>query len=81
MASKLAMRAAHLVNSLLERKPSKMSRILVVEDEKDVVTLIKFLLEKGGHRVTEAYNGAQALEITGVAPAAERSRSHRRRSP
>lgn len=50
-----------------------MSRILIVEDEKDVVTLIKFLLEKSGHQVTESYNGAEALEILGVAPPAERS--------
>ena len=45
-----------------------MAKILVVDDEKDVVTLIKFILEKDGHKVLETYNGAQALEIIGVDP-------------
>ncbi|MFA5140918.1 MAG: response regulator [Elusimicrobiota bacterium] len=45
-----------------------MAHILVVEDERDVVTLIKFLLEKDGHRVSEAYNGAEALQFLGVEP-------------
>ncbi|MEK7656269.1 MAG: response regulator, partial [Elusimicrobiota bacterium] len=40
-----------------------MASILVVDDERDVVTLIKFLLEKDGHTVSTAYNGAEALEI------------------
>jgi CheY-like chemotaxis protein len=39
-----------------------MARIMVVDDERDVVTLIRFMLEKDGHQVTEAYNGEQALE-------------------
>ncbi len=39
---------------------------MVVEDEKDVVTLLKFLLEKDGHKVTEAYNGLEALAKMGV---------------
>ena len=39
---------------------------MVVEDEKDVVTLLKFLLEKDGHKVTEAYNGLEALTKMGV---------------
>ena len=32
-----------------------MSRILVVDDERDVVLLIKFLLAKDGHEILEAY--------------------------
>ncbi|MFH1725660.1 MAG: response regulator [Elusimicrobiota bacterium] len=48
-----------------------MAHILVVDDERDVVTLMRFLLQKDGHRVTEAYNGAQALEKMGVEPAEE----------
>lgn len=47
-----------------------MADILVVDDERDVVTLIKFLLEKDGHRVAEAYDGSQALERLGVEPPA-----------
>jgi CheY-like chemotaxis protein len=43
-----------------------MANIMVVEDEKDVVTLLKFLLEKDGHKVTEAYNGLEALAKMGV---------------
>lgn len=34
----------------------------MVDDEKDVVELLKFLLEKDGHLVTTAYNGREALE-------------------
>ncbi len=43
-----------------------MANIMVVEDEKDVVTLLKFLLEKDGHKVTEAYNGLEALGKMGI---------------
>jgi len=45
-----------------------MARIMIVDDERDVVTLIKFLLEKEGHVVTTAYNGVEALETLGVDP-------------
>ncbi len=45
-----------------------MARILVVDDERDVVTLIKFLLEKDGHAITEAFHGAEALAAVGVEP-------------
>ncbi len=43
-----------------------MAHIMVVEDEKDVVTLLKFLLEKDGHIVTEAYNGQEAIIKLGL---------------
>lgn len=43
-----------------------MAHIMIVEDEKDVVTLLKFLLEKDGHSVTEAYNGQEALIKLGL---------------
>jgi CheY-like chemotaxis protein len=45
-----------------------MARIMVVDDERDVVTLIKFLLEKEGHEVMTAYNGVDALSDLGVDP-------------
>src|SRR5262245_12336408 len=48
-----------------------MARIMIVDDERDVVTLIKFLLQRDGHEVSEAYNGAQALEKLGVDPPKE----------
>ena len=38
-----------------------MARILLVDDERDVVTLLRFLLERDGHEVTAAFNGAEAL--------------------
>lgn len=45
-----------------------MARILLVDDERDVVTLIKFMLEKDGHMVVAAYDGAEALAKAGVEP-------------
>jgi len=39
------------------------STILVVEDEEQVRTLVVRLLEKRGHRVLQAGNGRQALEL------------------
>lgn len=45
-----------------------MAKILVVDDERDVVTLVKFVLEKEGHTVEEAYNGVEALAKLGVQP-------------
>ncbi|MBI5631382.1 MAG: response regulator [Elusimicrobia bacterium] len=43
---------------------------MIVDDEKDVVTLLKYVLEKDGHRVSEAYNGAEALQKLGLEPEA-----------
>ena len=48
-----------------------MANILIVEDEKDIATLIKFLLEKEGHAVTVVGNGAEALERLGLEPKKE----------
>lgn len=48
-----------------------MAHILIVDDERDVVTLLQFLLEKDGHRISVAYNGQEALEKLGVVPKAE----------
>jgi CheY-like chemotaxis protein len=39
-----------------------MARVLVVDDNKDVLDLIKFLLVKEGHQVVEAADGVEALE-------------------
>ena len=50
-----------------------MARILLVDDERDVVTLIKFMLEKDGHMVVAAYDGAEALAKAGVEPRDETS--------
>ena len=41
-----------------------MAKILVVDDEKDVVELLKFLLEKDGFQVTTAFNGKEGQRFT-----------------
>ena len=46
-----------------------MARILVVDDERDVATMLKFMLEKDGHSVETANDGAQALAALGIEPA------------
>jgi two-component system alkaline phosphatase synthesis response regulator PhoP len=38
-----------------------VAKILIVDDEKDIVELLSFLLEKDGHQVVPAYNGKEAL--------------------
>lgn len=45
-----------------------MSTILVVDDEPEIVTLLRFILEKDGHVILEAGNGQVALERLGVDP-------------
>ncbi|MBI5244689.1 MAG: response regulator [Elusimicrobia bacterium] len=45
-----------------------MSTILVVDDEPEIVTLLRFILEKDGHLILEACNGQVALERLGVDP-------------
>jgi CheY-like chemotaxis protein len=45
-----------------------MAKILVVDDELTVVMLMRFVLEKSGHVVSEAHNGLEALEALGVKP-------------
>jgi two-component system alkaline phosphatase synthesis response regulator PhoP len=46
-----------------------MARILVVDDERDVATMLKFMLEKDGHQVSAAYDGLAALAAMGIEPA------------
>jgi DNA-binding response OmpR family regulator len=45
-----------------------MARILIVEDEPDLVALLKRWLEKEGHQVEHAADGAAALEALKSAP-------------
>lgn len=40
-----------------------MAHILVAEDERDIRELINFTLVFAGHQVTQAANGAEALEL------------------
>jgi len=46
---------------------TKKNRILVVDDEKGLVKLIRLNLEQDGFEVIEANNGAQAMEKLRVA--------------
>ena len=46
-----------------------MARILVVDDERDVATMLTFMLEKDGHVVEAAHDGRRALAALGVEPA------------
>ena len=46
-----------------------MGNILVVDDEPEIVNLLRFLLEKAGHAVSAATNGQDALRALGLEPA------------
>lgn len=45
-----------------------MASILVVDDEPEIVTLLRFVLEQDGHVVGAAVHGGDALEKLGVQP-------------
>ncbi len=45
-----------------------MAKIMVVDDERDVVDLLTFVLIKDGYDVVSAYNGKEALEHLGLLP-------------
>ncbi len=45
-----------------------MAKVMIIDDEKDVVTLVRFLMEKDGYEVSEACNGMDALEKLGIDP-------------
>jgi len=45
-----------------------VGNILVVDDEPEIVTLLRFLLEKEGHAVSAATNGQDALKALGIEP-------------
>lgn len=47
-----------------------MPKIMVVDDERDVVELLTFVLGKDGHEIVPAYNGREALEKIGIMPSA-----------
>jgi two-component system phosphate regulon response regulator PhoB len=44
-------------------EPLMTSRILVVDDEKDLVNLVRYNLEKSGLQVESAYNGSSVLPL------------------
>jgi len=41
-----------------------MSKILIADDEKDIVELLEMVLSSSGHEVLIALNGENAIEIT-----------------
>lgn len=45
-----------------------MARLLIVDDEPSLVMLMRAVLEKAGHAVSDASNGADALAKLGVSP-------------
>ncbi|HAH05582.1 MAG TPA: two-component system response regulator [Elusimicrobia bacterium] len=45
-----------------------MANILIVDDERDLVELVKVILARDGHAVREAFDGVEALSVLGVAP-------------
>lgn len=45
-----------------------MPSILVVDDEPEIVTLLRFILEQDGHAVASAGHGLEALDRLGVSP-------------
>ena len=42
-----------------------MARILVCDDERDIVRALKIYLTAAGYEVLEAYNGKEALDVVG----------------
>ncbi len=42
-----------------------MARVLVVDDDPDILRLVDFRLRKGGHRVVTATGGQEALDVVG----------------
>jgi CheY-like chemotaxis protein len=46
-----------------------VGNILLVDDDPEIVTLLRFLLEKEGHAVATATNGRDALQVLGLEPA------------
>jgi len=44
------------------------AKLLIVEDELDLATLLRFIFEKFGYSVSEAHNGQEALDLLAAAP-------------
>lgn len=45
-----------------EREAPAKKRILIADDEKNIVRLVEFHLNRAGHGVEKAYNGKEALD-------------------
>jgi DNA-binding response OmpR family regulator len=63
MAKHNPVRTANLATVTMPPQPRGRKRILVVDDEKDLVDLITYNLQRNGFDILAAYNGNDALEI------------------
>lgn len=45
-----------------------MASLLIVDDERDLVELVKVILAKDGYALREAFDGQEALAVLGVEP-------------
>ena len=46
----------------MEQKADQQKTVLIVEDEKNIVDILRFNLQREGYRTVEAYDGADGLE-------------------
>ena len=46
----------------MEAKNETQKTVLIVEDEKNIVDILRFNLQREGYRTVEAYDGADGLE-------------------
>src|SRR5439155_15555861 len=49
--------------SAAQREPEQRHRVLVVDDDESVLTLLNQLLEEAGYETTTAWGGREAIEI------------------
>ena len=42
--------------------PNSRKTVLIVEDEKNIVDILRFNLQRAGYQTLEAYDGEEALE-------------------
>jgi two-component system alkaline phosphatase synthesis response regulator PhoP len=63
MAKQNPIRTANSATVTMPNQPRGRKRILVVDDEKDLVDLISYNLQRNGFDILAAYNGNDAMEI------------------
>ena len=44
-------------------EPAPVARVLIADDERDIVELVAFVLGRAGYEVDKAHNGEQALRL------------------
>jgi two-component system alkaline phosphatase synthesis response regulator PhoP len=63
MAKQNPVRTASSPTTTMPPQPRGRKRILVVDDEKDLVDLISYNLQRNGFDILAAYNGNEAIEV------------------